>query len=83
MFVDSVTKLLLYFTKSTESTKTTMSTAIVSNSELQSLYEIVENGLKDNVSMIHNCCMKFEINIVCTMQLTSYLILFYNLIDTK
>lgn len=60
MFVDSVTKLLLYFTKSTESTKTTMSSAIVSNSELPSLYDIVENCLKDNVSMIHNCCMKFE-----------------------
>lgn len=53
MVVDSIKKLVFYFINSKElkKNKTTMNTAIVQNSDSQSLYEIVENGLKDNVSM--------------------------------
>lgn len=56
MVIDSIKKLVLYFinSKEIEKNKLTMSdTAIVPNKETaQSLYEIVENGLKDNVSII-------------------------------
>lgn len=58
MVVDSIKKLMFYFINSKESlmkNETTMNTAIVSNSDSLSLYEIVENCLKDNVSRC-DCC---------------------------
>lgn len=53
MVVDSIKKLVFYFINSAElqKNKITMNTAIVPNDDSQSLYEIVENCLKDNVSM--------------------------------
>lgn len=62
MVVDSIKKLIFYFSSSKvfsksddggsiDTTTTTMSTAIASgDEEEQSLYTIVENSLKDNVS---------------------------------
>lgn len=47
MVVDSIKKLFGYFSKSKE---TEMNAVIVSNNEAQSLYSIVENCLKENVS---------------------------------
>lgn len=66
MVVDTIKKLILYFINSNEPDKIvvetttedptitteTMSTDIVTNDDVQSLYSIVENGLKDNVSII-------------------------------
>lgn len=53
MVVDSIKKLVFYFINSKElqRNKTMMNTAIVPNVNSQSLYEIVETCLKDNVSM--------------------------------
>lgn len=51
MVVDTIAKFLRFFTRGKESDNTTMSAIIVSNSEVQSLYEIVENCLKENVSI--------------------------------
>lgn len=50
MVVDSIKKLFGYFSKSRETEDTTMNAVIVSNNEAQSLYSIVENCLKENVS---------------------------------
>lgn len=50
MVVDSIKKLFGYFSKSKETESTTMNAVIVSNNEAQSLYSIVENCLKENVS---------------------------------
>lgn len=55
MVVDSIAKFLRFFTRSKESENTTMSAIIVSNNEVQSLYEIVENCLKENVSIEFAC----------------------------
>lgn len=67
MFADSIIKLLPYFVRSMESNKTTIVTAIAPTDEVPSLYEIVENGLKDNVSIA------LQINIIkshvaCSLQ---------------
>lgn len=65
MIVDTIKRLIYYFVDSTEPNKiavesatateapVTMSTAIAPNDDddVQSLYSIVENGLKDNVSI--------------------------------
>lgn len=51
MFVDSIMEILPYFVRSMESNKTTISTPIAPTDEVPSLYEIVENSLKDNVSI--------------------------------
>lgn len=65
MVVDTIKRLIYYFVDSTEPNKiavesattteapVTMSTAIAPNDDddVQSLYTIVENGLKDNVSI--------------------------------
>lgn len=70
MVVDTIKKLILYFINSNEPNKIvvetttedptitteTMSTDIVTNDDVQSLYSIVENGLKDNVSIIITMC---------------------------
>lgn len=61
MVVDSIKTFILYFINSKEPQTTatttepvpttTMSTAIASSDDVQSLYTIVENGFKDNVSL--------------------------------
>lgn len=52
MVIDSIKKFASYFinSKKFEKNQTTMNTAIVANNDVQSLYTIVENCLKDNVS---------------------------------
>lgn len=76
MVVDTIRKLIFYFINSKESNKIvveettpteqaptteTMSTSIVANDDVQSLYSIVENSLKGNVS-IQSMYMQKSIN---------------------
>lgn len=59
MVVDSIKKILHYFINSKELKKTQpmMSTAVAPNDDVQSLYTIVENCLKDNVSRFYSAIL--------------------------
>lgn len=77
MVVDTIKKLIFYFVNSKEPNEfaaetattteapTTMSTAIAANGDddVQSLYTIVENGLKDNVSIEYREYAKIYIDV--------------------